>query len=104
LTVHRLLQLPVEHGQTPKYKQLSNHVLKVLRADLKDIVLFVIDEVSISNLTLMYIHLRLFEIFDTNDCEDGLTENTFFGDLFQLRKSLFLYNYQITELTNTLVP
>jgi len=45
LTVHRLLQLPVEHGQIPKYKQLSDHVLKVLRADLKDVVLFVIDEV-----------------------------------------------------------
>jgi len=43
LTVHRLLQLPVEHGQIPKYKQLSDHVLKVLRADLKDVVLFVID-------------------------------------------------------------
>ncbi|XP_018361467.1 PREDICTED: uncharacterized protein LOC108760158 [Trachymyrmex cornetzi] len=36
LTVHRLLQLPVEHGHTPKYKPLANHVLKVLRADLKD--------------------------------------------------------------------
>jgi len=37
---------------------LSDHVLKVLRADLKNVVLFVIDEVSmISNLILMYIHL-----------------------------------------------
>jgi len=88
LTVHRLLQLPVEHGQIPKYKQLSDHVLKVLRADLKDVVLFVIDEVSmISNLILMYIHLRMSEIFDTNDCEDGWFGRKhilLFGDLLQL--------------------
>ncbi|EZA51322.1 DNA repair and recombination protein pif1, mitochondrial [Ooceraea biroi] len=88
LTVHRLLQLPVEHGHTPKYKLLSDHVLKVLRADLKDVVLFVIDKVSmISNLTLMYIHLRLSEIFNTNDCEDGWFGQKhilLFGDLLQL--------------------
>ncbi|RLU15902.1 hypothetical protein DMN91_011658 [Ooceraea biroi] len=72
LTVHRLLQLPVKHGHTPKYKQLSDHVLKVLLTDLKDVILFIIDEVSmISNLTLMYIHLRLSEIFDTADRDDG---------------------------------
>ncbi|XP_036140876.1 uncharacterized protein LOC118644972 [Monomorium pharaonis] len=88
LTVHRLLQLPVEHGQTSKYKPLSNHVLKVLRAELKDVVLFVIDEVSmISNLTLMYIHLRLSEIFDTNDVKEGWFGRKhilLFGDLLQL--------------------
>jgi len=32
LTIHRLLQLLVEHGNTPKYKRLSDHVLKLLRA------------------------------------------------------------------------
>ncbi|KAG5330256.1 PIF1 helicase, partial [Acromyrmex heyeri] len=59
---HRLLQLPVEHGHTPKYKQLANHVLKVLRADLKDVSLIISDEVSIIyNLIFMYIHLRLSE-------------------------------------------
>jgi ATP-dependent DNA helicase PIF1 len=88
LTVHRLLQLPIEHGHTPKYKQLADHVLKVLRADLKDVVLFIIDEVSmISNLTLLYIHLRLSEIFDTTDCDDGWFGQKhilLFGDLLQL--------------------
>ena len=39
LTIHRLLQLPVEHGHTPKYKQLADHVLQVLRSNLKDVVL-----------------------------------------------------------------
>jgi len=88
LTVHRLLQLPIEHGHTPKYKQLSDHVLQVLRSDLKDVILIIIDEVSmISNLILMYIHLRLSQIFDTTDCGDGWFGRKhilLFGDLLQL--------------------
>jgi len=44
------LQLPVEHGHTPKYKQLSDHVLQVLRSDLKDIILIIIEVSMISNL------------------------------------------------------
>lgn len=63
-------------------------MLKVLRTDLKDVVLFIIDEVSmISNLVLMYVHLRLSEIFDTGDCDDGWFGQKhilLFGDLLQL--------------------
>ncbi|KAI5733727.1 hypothetical protein M8J76_015236 [Diaphorina citri] len=88
LTIHRLLQLPVEHGQTPKYKPLSDQVLQVLRADLSDVKLLIIDEVSmISNVTLLFIHLRLTEIFDTNEEDDGWFGSRniiFFGDLLQL--------------------
>ncbi|XP_067215692.1 uncharacterized protein [Linepithema humile] len=88
LTVHRLLQLPVEHGHTPKYRKLSDHVLPILRTELKDVILFIIDEVSmISNLTFMYIHLRLCEIFDTSDCDDGWFGKKhvlLLGDLLQL--------------------
>ncbi|XP_067216237.1 uncharacterized protein [Linepithema humile] len=88
LTVHRLLQLPVEHGNTPKYKRLKANRYKLLRAELKDVILFIIDEVSmISNLTLMYIHLRLSEIFDSSDCDDGWFGKRhilLFGDLLQL--------------------
>ncbi|KAL1448322.1 hypothetical protein WDU94_000591 [Cyamophila willieti] len=88
LTVHRLLQLPVEHGRTLKYKPLSDQVLKVLRADLADVVLLIIDEVSmISNITLLFIHLRLTEIFDTSEQEDGWFGRLHllvFGDLLQL--------------------
>ncbi|KAL6418776.1 hypothetical protein ACFW04_011767 [Cataglyphis niger] len=40
--IHRLLQLSIVHDCIPKYKQLSDHVLKVLQADLKDIILFFI--------------------------------------------------------------
>jgi len=39
LTDHRLQQLPVEHSHIPKYKQLSDHGLQVLRSDLKDVIL-----------------------------------------------------------------
>lgn len=88
LTVHRLLQLPVEHKQTPKYKPLSDEVLQVLRTDLKTVELFIIDEVSmISNVTLAYINLRLCEVFDTSDVEDGWFGKKHIlvlGDLLQL--------------------
>lgn len=57
LTVHGLLQLSVEHGHIPKCEPLPDHGFKVLRADLKHVTLFIIDETStISNLTLMYVH------------------------------------------------
>ncbi|XP_024872055.1 uncharacterized protein LOC112454736 [Temnothorax curvispinosus] len=87
LTNHRQWQLPVKHGdQSPKYTLLSDHVLKVLRADLKDVSLIIIDEVSmISNLTFMYIHLRLCQIFDTMDDDFfGGKHVLLFGDLLQL--------------------
>lgn len=88
LTIHRLLQLPVEHGNTLTYKPLSDQVIQVLRADLADVILLIIDEVSmISNVTLLFIHLRLTEIFDTGDQEDGWFGRIhllLFGDLLQL--------------------
>ncbi|KAL6416969.1 hypothetical protein ACFW04_014763 [Cataglyphis niger] len=66
LTVHRLFQLPVEHDHIPKYEQLSDHVLKVLREDLKDVVFFVIDKMSmISNLIIIYMYIYIYiYIFD----------------------------------------
>ena len=88
-TVHRLFQLPVEHGgTTKKYKQLSNAVLKILRDELKNISLIIIDEVSmILNVTLMYINLRLMDIFKTYECDEGWFGKKHIlviGDLLQL--------------------
>lgn len=86
LNIHRLLQLPVEHGPTPKYKPLSDQVLKVLRADLAHVTLLIMDEVWIL-VTLIFIHLRLMEIFDTSEHEDGWFGRLHllvFGDLLQL--------------------
>lgn len=88
MTIHRFFQLPVEHGHTPKYKQLSDKALKFIREQLKNVYLIIIDEVSmISNVTLLYIHLRLVEIFNTSDDDNGWFGKKhilFFGDLIQL--------------------
>lgn len=88
LTIHRMFQLPITHESTPKYMQLSDMVLKTLRDKLKNVELFIIDEVSmISNVTLMFINLRLCEIFDTTDTNDGFFGRKhilLFGDLLQL--------------------
>ncbi|XP_058798206.1 ATP-dependent DNA helicase pif1-like [Phymastichus coffea] len=87
LTIHRFLQLPVEQG-TAKYKPISDNALKRLRQSLKDVDFIIIDEIlMISNITLMYIHLRLAEIFCTSDKEDGWFGKiniVVFGDLLQL--------------------
>ena len=88
LTVHRLLQLPIEHGCTAKYKELSSAALKQIRQSLQNVDLIIIDEISIiSNVMLMYIHLHLTEIFDTSDCDDGWFGKkhiVVFGDFLQL--------------------
>ena len=88
LTIHRLLQLPVEQGCTAKYKELSDKALKQIRQTLANVDLIIIDEISmVSNVMLMYIHLRLSEIFDTSKSDDGWFGKIniiVFGDLLQL--------------------
>ena len=88
LTIHRLLQLPVEHGKTPQYRPLSDESLKVVRQRLQNLILLIIDEVSmVSHITLLYIHLRLTEIFQTENTENGWFGGKnilVFGDLLQL--------------------
>ena len=88
LTIHRLLMLPVEHGKTPQYRPLSNDALKVVRDMMRNVTLLIIDEISmVSNVTLLYIHLRLTEIFQIEEIEDGWFGRRnllFLGDLLQL--------------------
>lgn len=88
ITIHMLLQLPVEHGKTPSFKSLSDDVLKVIRDNLKGVVLIIIDEISmVSDLSVMYIHLRLTEIFNTSNDSDGWFGKVnliVLGDLLQL--------------------
>ena len=88
LTIHRLLMLPVEHGKTPQYRPLSNDALKVVRDMMHNVTLLIIDQISmVSNVTLLYIHLRLTEIFQTEEIEDGWFGRRnllFLGDLLQL--------------------
>ena len=57
LTIHPLLQLPVEHGKAPQYCPLSDDNLKIVRQWLHNLVLLIIDEISMaSHITLLYIH------------------------------------------------
>lgn len=86
VTVHRLLQLPVEHGDSLKYTRLSDHVLEILRAELEGVVLIVIDEISmVSSMNFMMIHLRLSEIYDCHEkAPFGGINILAVGDLLQL--------------------
>ena len=80
--------LPVEHGKTLKYRPLSDDALKVTRDVMCNVSLVIIDEISmVSNVTLLYIHLQLTEIFQTEEVEDGWfgkRNMLFLGDLLQL--------------------
>ena len=88
LTIHGMLALPVEHGITPSYRPLSDDALKIVREKLRNVILLIINEVSmVSNVTLMYMHLRLQEIFQTDDAENswfGKRNLLVLGDLLQL--------------------
>ena len=89
MTMHRLFQLPVEHGKTPEYYQLSDTALKRMRQQLKNVSLIIVDEISmVSNLYLMYLNFRLNETFNTDKDDDGFFGKKhilLFGDLLQLR-------------------
>ena len=85
VTVHRMFLLPIEHeGKTFCYWRLSKDTQKVMRTNLSSLKLVIIDEVSIlSNLNLVYIHLRLEGLFGGADWF-GSMNVMFVGDLLQL--------------------
>ena len=86
VTIHRLLQLPVEHeGKTAGYWSLSKATQKVMKTTLHNLKLLVIDEVSmVSSLNLTYINMRLQEVFGEHGWFGG--KNVLFvGDLLQLQ-------------------
>ena len=74
VTIHRLLQLPIEHeGRPAGYWRLGKDALKVMHASLSQLRLLIVDEVSmVSSLNLVYIHLRLEEIFARNQWFGGV--------------------------------
>lgn len=89
MTMHRLLQLPIEHKRgTPKYYPLADIALNVIRENLKNLALIIVDERSmVSNVNFLYIHFRLQEIFCTYEKVDGwfgMINLLVFGDLLQL--------------------
>ena len=85
LTIHRLFQLPVEHdAKTASYWTLSKDARKVMKTTLRSVKLFIVDEVSmVSSLNLVYVHMRLDELFGCDSWFGGKSV-LFFGDLLQL--------------------
>ena len=85
LTIHRLFQLPIEHeGKTAEYWSLSKASQKVMKTKLWSVKLISVDEISmVSSLTLTYMHLRLEELFGSNDWFGS--KNMFVGDFLQLQ-------------------
>ena len=85
MTIHRILQLPVQHNKTPLYVPLGDLTLKCVRNLLNSVVLFVLDEISmVNNVTLVYIHRRLTEIYENGDQPFASQNLVVFGDLLQL--------------------
>ena len=85
VTIHHLFQLPIEHeGQTAGYWSLPKTSQKIMRTTFQHAKLFIIDEVSmLSSLNLAYLHLRLEELFGTDNWF-GSMNILFVGDLLQL--------------------
>ena len=85
VTIHRLFQLPIEHeGQMAGYWSLPKTSQKIMRITFQHVKLFIINEVSmLSSLNLAYLHLRLEELFGTDNWF-GSMNILFVGDLLQL--------------------
>ena len=83
-TIHSVLKLPVEHGLTPKYTELRKKSLDQMISVMGNLKTLVIDEISmVSNIMLMYINLRLQEVFGESSFFGGKCVIVF-GDLMQL--------------------
>ena len=85
LTIHRLFQLPIEHeGKTAGYWSLPKDTQKKFQTTFRPLKIIIVDEVSmVSNLNLTYLHLRLDDIYGSNDWF-GSKNIIFVGDLLQL--------------------
>jgi len=83
-TIHRILSLPIEHGKPANYGRLGQEQLLIIRQTLRGLRLLICDELSmVSSLTLLYMHLRLCEIFNCSELFGGISV-LFFADLLQL--------------------
>ena len=87
LTIHKALNLPVEHGKRTAYHKLASERLHGMRRLWKSVTTIIIDEISmVSYQTLNFVHQRLTEIKGTDDTEvlfGGLNVIAV-GDFFQL--------------------
>ena len=84
-TIHRVFQLPMSMkvNQLPIWS-LPKASQKVMRTTPRNVKFIIVDEVSmVSSLNLAYMHLRLEELFGTNEWF-GSKNMLFVGDLLQL--------------------
>ena len=86
LTIHRALNLPVEHGNLTAYRKLGAERLKELGQLWKNVNTVIIDKISMVSYQTSFIHKRLSEIRGTDDNEElfGGLNIIAVGDFFQL--------------------
>ena len=86
LTIHRLFQLPIEHeGKTAGYWSLPKVSQKVMKKQLLNVKLIIVDEISmVSSLNLAYMHVRLEELFGGDEWF-GNRNMLFVGYILQLQ-------------------
>ena len=84
-TIHRIFQLPIEHeGKTAGYWVLNKEAQNRIKMTLKNLKIIIVDKVSmVSNLKIAYLHMRLEDIFGTDEWF-GSKNILFVGDLLQL--------------------
>ena len=84
-TIHSTFSVPVEHGSFIKYNTLNKRVIDEMRAVMKNLRCIIVDEVSmVSNVLLMFMDLRMGEVFDPEETFGGVKTFIAFGDLLQL--------------------
>ena len=84
LTIHRALNLQVEHGKSAHQLQLNALALSELRRLSNGVHTIIIDEISMVSYEMpLAIHQRLCEIFATDDIFGGLNVIAV-GDFYQL--------------------
>ena len=70
LTIHKVLNLPVEHGKRTAYCKLASERLHGMRRLWESVTTIIIDEISmVSYQTLNFVHQRLTEMKGTDDTE-----------------------------------
>lgn len=104
ITIHSALYLPVQHGNEPKFHELSGKSLKKLISIYSYVHTLIIDEISmVSAQTFECIHRRLTSIKD-NDKPFGNVNVIVIGDFLQLKHVKSKYAYENAILWSNFEP
>ena len=102
-TLHSTFCLPVQKSKA-EYQELSSSTLKRLRDKKRDILVLVIDEISmVSSEVFLAIHRRLCAI-KNNDNPFGNMNIILVGDFVQLRPLHGSYAFSLEDLWNLFTP